>query len=135
MCNTNFEDVVQLMLRWVVSDFFMSMKWTDHNENLAHEWHKENSSNSKSNLIHKDVDEHTRIFILCCTSEREEERQFTNSTRSEKFELLVTQRLVTSLSISTHDLWDYYHFISFVLKAAYQRLLSWHSLQRDCILW
>jgi hypothetical protein len=58
-----------------------------------------------------------------------------NSTRSEKFELLVTQRFVTSFLMSIHVLWNHYHHISFVLKTAYQRLLSWYSLQRNRIIW
>jgi hypothetical protein len=66
---------------------------------------------------------------------RTRRKQFTNSTRSEKFELFVTQKFVTSFSISTHDLWNHYHLIFFVLRIAHQRLLSWYSLQRNRILW
>jgi hypothetical protein len=58
-----------------------------------------------------------------------------NSIRSEKFELFVTQRFVTSFSMSTHDLWDHHHHIFSLLKTAYQRLLSWYSLQRKRIFW
>jgi predicted nucleotidyltransferase len=61
LCSKDFEDVVQFMLKWVVSDFFMSIKWTDHNENLTH---KKDSNTSKSNLIHKEVDEHHLYFHL-----------------------------------------------------------------------
>jgi hypothetical protein len=58
-----------------------------------------------------------------------------NSIQSEKIELFVTQKFVTSLSMSTHDLWDHHHHISSVLKTAYQRLLSWYFLQWNRILW
>jgi hypothetical protein len=53
-----------------VSNSFKLMKWTNHNENLVYEWHKKDLNNLKSNWIHKNVDEHIRIFISCYISER-----------------------------------------------------------------